>query len=33
MDEKTRIGIENAIQTLAQVDRMLDKIAALRTSD
>ena len=32
MDDKTRIGIENAIQTLAQVDRMLDRVAASRTS-
>ena len=27
MDEKTLIGIENAIQTLAQADRILDEIS------
>ena len=26
MDEKTRIGVENAIQTLAQADRILMKL-------
>ena len=26
MDDKTRIGIENAIQTLAQADQILDNI-------
>ena len=27
MDEKTRIGIESAIRTIAQADRILDEIA------
>ena len=29
MDEKTLVGIENAIQTLAQADRILDGISEL----
>ena len=33
MDEKTRIGIANAIQTLAQVDRILDGISEPARSD
>ena len=33
MDEKTLIGIENAIQTLAQADRLLDEITEQSDSD
>ena len=33
MDEKTLIGIENAIQTLAQADRILDGITESGGSD